>query len=736
MASSPVPSPIPDATSSVRGLISTLTQSWAGLKTFMTPPKAVFGGLTRSLLLPRLYVRDFGAVGDGTTDDGPAIQSALDAAQAHGLWLLFDPLTYKTNQELNAGFCKLVGTFGTGSGVGVTTLVAGAAIRSVLRVVDQAQIENMEIDGVFLADYAGLYASVGNCQTRHVNFQRGIFDAVHLDTDAGENDKNTFHDVQAQLSGRIFHSSGRAIPDVGCPKVLVSGTISVVLNGTALVGTSTAFTTELAGWRVGDFISVGPGSVITDNQWFQILNVVDDTHITCFSLNPAAIARTNQAYEVCIGAGFYEDVGNNSLQIYEHCLARNNAGTGLSHRGLYGSTILDLQADFNGAFPLEIGLQGLAAPQNTKVLGLYTEGENVPGVVWVGNTNGLIVQGVDAGQLAIKLVNDALSSGWISGDLNDGGNTIRPIGSQQCFVPSMAIDPGALLKGILYGQNYTQNGAGGSSLTMRDFLAASWAAVSGTGAGGIDGSSVGYQFDTANDLTAGKLFRWLNQGVELVVADYLGNLAATEFVGSIADGVFRAMSKVTNGAVTRAYIFDTLNTITHAAGTDYVSWRVNGSEVIKFLDDGGATFNGNLLAAGGVDLHDGGIFNFSDGDANNYLTRASANNLRHGDGTTPTFITGEVYVKELGVRQSDTTGTPGPGTATTGSGRASIASGDSSVVITCALCTTGGEVIITQIDRDATCKELVAVVASGHFTVSGSAAASADLKFMWLYVGE
>jgi hypothetical protein len=55
------------------------------------------GGLTR----PFLNVRDYGATGDGTTNDTVAIQAAINAADASGNVLVFPPATYKCNAEID-----------------------------------------------------------------------------------------------------------------------------------------------------------------------------------------------------------------------------------------------------------------------------------------------------------------------------------------------------------------------------------------------------------------------------------------------------------------------------------------------------------------------------------------------------------------------------------------------------------------------------------------------------------
>jgi hypothetical protein len=49
----------------------------------------------------RLSARDFGAIGNGTTDDGPALQAAMNAAAASGKALLVGEGTYRTTLPLN-----------------------------------------------------------------------------------------------------------------------------------------------------------------------------------------------------------------------------------------------------------------------------------------------------------------------------------------------------------------------------------------------------------------------------------------------------------------------------------------------------------------------------------------------------------------------------------------------------------------------------------------------------------
>lgn len=80
---------------------------------------------------------------------------------------------------------------------------------------------------------------------------------------------------------------------------------------------------------------------------------------------------------------------------------------------------------------------------------------------------------------------------------------------------------------------------------------------------------------------------------------------------------------------------------------------------------------------------------------------------------------------------SDSTASPGAATINRPIGKSAIAAGAASVVITNSLVSTASHVIITPHARDATCKELVAELAAGSFTVSGTANATATLPFSW-----
>ena len=97
------------------------------------------GGIPRTVedkLAERLSARDFGAVGNGVADDGPALQAAMNAAAASGKFLQIGEGTYRTTIPLTlpgaaAGLIMLGAILYAGvGGEAALTLGDGAAIRN------------------------------------------------------------------------------------------------------------------------------------------------------------------------------------------------------------------------------------------------------------------------------------------------------------------------------------------------------------------------------------------------------------------------------------------------------------------------------------------------------------------------------------------------------------------------------------------------------------------------------
>ncbi|MBI0536042.1 hydrolase [Roseomonas sp. KE2513] len=97
------------------------------------------GGIPRTVedkLSERLSVRDFGAIGNGIADDGPALQAAMNAAGASGKFLQIGEGTYRTRIPLTlpgaAAGLIMLGTilYDGAGGEAALTLGDGAALRN------------------------------------------------------------------------------------------------------------------------------------------------------------------------------------------------------------------------------------------------------------------------------------------------------------------------------------------------------------------------------------------------------------------------------------------------------------------------------------------------------------------------------------------------------------------------------------------------------------------------------
>jgi hypothetical protein len=129
-----IPSPPPFATSLVAGLVSTVSQSFAGNKTFTGIVRlnnalslnGSSGSVGQTLVsagsgLPPVWkdgemgfdVKDYGAVGDGVTNDRDAIQAAINAAVAVGGVVWFPNGSYLCNTSLTLPTAKTIQLLGS-----------------------------------------------------------------------------------------------------------------------------------------------------------------------------------------------------------------------------------------------------------------------------------------------------------------------------------------------------------------------------------------------------------------------------------------------------------------------------------------------------------------------------------------------------------------------------------------------------------------------------------------------
>jgi len=222
--SSPIPDGVSEVTVKAGNSISigtpgtqTVVDSTVALNAGIKSSKLAYnlgaaGSVTRTVqvrLSDWVSVKDFGAVGDGTTDDTTSIQAAITFAQLRPCSVYFPPGTYKTTATLtlDASFSRLFGAGKAISTIASTmpdkdTLLIGSptsALQSVYvsgmgfipSVSKTAGVEidikgnniNVEIDdciftGGFTHYYADSYGSASNYKIANCYFQRSAGQSV------------------------------------------------------------------------------------------------------------------------------------------------------------------------------------------------------------------------------------------------------------------------------------------------------------------------------------------------------------------------------------------------------------------------------------------------------------------------------------------------------------------------------------------------------------------------------
>lgn len=470
--------------------------------------------LRTAIKTPRVHVKEYGAVGDGVTNDATAIQNALNAAVSADKPLEFEPRkTYKVNTEiLHSTVAELI-IIGNRA-----VLEAGAAIRSPFAVTSGANVlvDRLEFRGGRLSTYAAYFSNASASEFDHCLFYQGLVDGAHVNDTC---DRMAYNRCRFERNGKVYTTtSGYAGPLSGTyVDATMAGTVEVTADGgtgqNTIVGTGTTFTGK--GLRRGDWVSVhatAPGGYTA--TWLQVESVTDATHILCTLHPQVAAISAGKKFSLHVGDGLSESVGgrgDRNVNELHGCNFLGNAGSGYMMNGLYGSEVNSCIFNANGAFPITIGIATADPVYGAVLHGDYFEGNGARDNFAIGcafdvEARGSRVGARDNNDKVPFVANSSFASGTRSAQLNqaDPGRT-DPIGASDLdYVPAAVISDGSYAKGKIYGQNYAQNAVSTRAYQqIKESQSAVLQQVISVENAGADTNSVGRKLNVINYASGG-----------------------------------------------------------------------------------------------------------------------------------------------------------------------------------------------------------------------------------------
>lgn len=371
--------------------------------------------------------KDFGAVGNGTTDDTAAIQAAIDSLSATGGTVYLPTGTYKVASKISwtSNNITLLG-----AGVGATTLstfiavgdviaigsssvgVSGGGISSLNIIADTTQVSGA---GVHLTDCY-------NVRISDVVIGYGLYTGVTIDGGAGQfiNSIDNFV-ISDCTQGILIGETGAAPQDIFISDGVIGGCTSagiLIKNGSGIYGSELDVISSATG------ISTYPNSGQTVVNLF-FTDVLCDTCTTTgwgFFTNGGRVEQVNMSN--CWGSSCTQ----NGMTISSSCNAfsvTNFRAINNQQRGIYvqGGTNLGfvncqvLANSMSGSASYDgMSIDGAATDNLSIIGGKYGLGWSVAG--YNNQRYGIFISGGDINNYSIIGVD---TTGNVTGSISDGG---------------------------------------------------------------------------------------------------------------------------------------------------------------------------------------------------------------------------------------------------------------------------------------------------------------------------
>lgn len=329
-------------------------------------------------------VLDFGATGDGVTDDTASIQAAASAAAASKGALYFPKGTYQLSGTIT---CSSICIFGDGQ---QQSFVRAASIMgSMFTVSGRATIEGLKVFGENKADYCFQMTAVNGSRIQSCNIEGAVYDNVWYQP-VGNNNTSRIDNCLIRTCGKEY-ATGSAAGTAAGTTVTVSGAADLTTVGMRDERTYAYFASDSSGYA------------------YEVMSL---TSTTIEVYPPLASTFTGSSYKLITGSNIaLARHGDNSAFLITGTTLQGAKVAGIEDKALYACKSIGNTIEVNG-YGRIIGMRGNAQPVYSALeIGNYYEAQTYKDILYayaLGTT------------VAIPGINGAIGSEYVvfSGSLS------------------------------------------------------------------------------------------------------------------------------------------------------------------------------------------------------------------------------------------------------------------------------------------------------------------------------